>query len=78
MTLEVATPSPVNHHHALSALHSGGFTEFERRYRALPQLIKAELIEGIGYLLTLPNTSFKICVTRAAGFLRIFFSSSPT
>lgn len=57
MTLEVVTAEiinpPVNNHRAIPTLHSGDRltrTEFERRYHAMPQTKKAELIEGVVYM----------------------------
>lgn len=57
MTLELVSTetihSPVSNHRAIPALHSGDRltrAEFERRYHAMPQTKKAELIEGTVYM----------------------------
>lgn len=79
MTLEVVTTETlhlsVSNPPALPALHSGDRltrAEFERRYHAMPQTKKAELIEGVVYLPAPVNKAHADIHSRMSGWLGVY------
>lgn len=84
MTLEFVTAEkinpPINHHRSMPALHSGDRltrAEFERRYQAMPQTKKAELIEGVVYMPSPVSKAHAEIHSRMNGWLWIYSVATP-
>lgn len=63
----------------LPALEAGAHLtrhEFHRRYEAMPQLKKAELIEGIVYIVARDKHSYGVARARLAGWLGLYYASA--
>ena len=84
MTLEFVTTETTNpsgkNHRAMPALHSGDRltrAEFERRYHAMPQTKKAELIEGIVYRLSPVSKVHAEIHSRMNTILGVYAATTP-
>ena len=51
--------------------------EFERRYRAMPQLKKAELVEGVVYMPSPVHVSHAVAHSRIVTWLGVYSAASP-
>lgn len=76
---EIIHPT-VNHHRVIPALHSGDRltrVEFERRYHAMPETKRAELIEGVVYLSSPVNCAHAEIHSRMNGWLGVYSAATP-
>ena len=51
--------------------------EFERRYRAMPHLKKAELVEGVVYMPSPVHVGHAVAHSFAVGWLAVYVATTP-